>query len=202
MENVKQNTTKYKILFILSFLLLTLLLFNTNVFATETIQIEGTDIIISDDILSNFSYYTILKGDIRYYLSVGNSPFILYTRNGVSRIEATNYNHYGTGVLSDLSNYSNLSVNNTSSHDFQSAEGVVEVLYSNCNIYDNTGELVFQLPVQGTTLAQVLAETQENNPKLVLVEIAKILTLIIVVVVSLVGFRKAWKILRTSLNRS
>lgn len=64
------------------------------------------------------------------------------------------------------------------------------------------GQIFFQPPPEKGAIAQALVDQMEKNPKLVLEQIAKIIIPILVAVVCFLGFRKAWIILRTSLNKS
>lgn len=209
METVKQNTTKYKILFIFSFLLLTLLLFNTNVFASFTYSIDGTQYTIPDTVTTSDGKI-INTSDYNHIVAYGYN-----SRNGVYTVLLHNsdtlqaYDVSGSMYkFNTITNWCRF-VYNDGSFTYNDGKSSVfdaylyDFLYSDLDIYSPSGELVFQAPVQGNlTLAQVLEKTQEEIPKLTLAEIAKIVTLILVVVVSLVGFRKAWKLLRTSLNQS
>lgn len=212
MENIKQNTLKYKILFILSFMFLILLFFNANVFAS--FDFTGTDKVeysIDDlPVIEGYSNYIIDKRggwfycfyipdghSVKYFacsgandgkvsLEVKDGAFIRYSYYPTVGWSLDSEDYFGTVIL--LDNYK------SDSH--------IPFIYSTVPIYDLDGEtVVFQQPAQGV-LAQVLEKEIQNNPKMVLVEIQKVLILIIAAVVSLLGFRKAWKILRTSLNQS
>ena len=76
------------------------------------------------------------------------------------------------------------------------------IVYSDLDIYDKQGNLVFPVPVQEITLAQVLEKEKAEKPEMVLKEIVLILPLIIVIVVSFLGLRKALRILSTLLHRA
>ena len=74
---------------------------------------------------------------------------------------------------------------------------------SSFDIYDNNGNLVFQVPPQVEEVQGILAPVVEKvEMSQTLSEIVKLLPLIIVVVVSFLGLRKAlqmlFKVLRTS----
>lgn len=86
---------------------------------------------------------------------------------------------------------------------------LISLVATNFDVYGTTnyndGELVFQLPTlkKTTTLAPVIQrEKTKGTLQETLTEILVVLPLIIVVVVSLVGLRKALKMLSMLLRRS
>lgn len=119
---------------------------------------------------------------------------------------------YASTDLSDT-NTSGLTPSFGYYRDFSKNEGLsigytyADIIASNHNIYNarDNSQLVFQLPeVEKTTALAPVIQTEKNKAVLqgVLKEIIQILPLIIVVVVSLVGLRKALKMLSQLLNRS
>lgn len=113
-------------------------------------------------------------------------------------------------ISEDLLTYSDKDDSNGYAVDFAySSSGSMSLFASNYDIYDENNELVFpQPPVeeetpveekQEITLAPIVEEVETEKT---LMEVVGILPLIIVVVVSLVGLRKALKILLTVLKRA
>lgn len=75
------------------------------------------------------------------------------------------------------------------------------IYFSNYDImyWSNQEEIFFQETPQMTRMAQIV---EKSRPEEVVIQIVKVIPLIIVVVVSLVGLRKAWRLLSNLLHQA
>lgn len=196
---------KNKIFPIVCIFLLIILCFLTTVKAdsTKTVSYGGNTFILPDECTDNFF---IIEGARNIlYLICGNYPDWKFSENNGDVVVNNVYN----GTVQTFYWYS-LPKGQTDFRSYTSKtsgtwatvspvkncsyEGV-KVLYSSNNLYRANGELFFQV----TPLAQIVAV---EKPETVTKEILGVLPLIIVVVVSFLGLRKALRMLSNFFKRS
>lgn len=140
--------------------------------------------------------FKLLWKDSKYYLA--------FYPDGSSNYK--NYVAYGYRSTDGyVMTFSNMTMINTyNNFSIQESSDVITYASVNPNGSEQVGDVFFQPPaqVEKGVLTQVLEKEIQNNPKLVLEQIAVILIPILVAVVCFLGFRKAWQILRTSLNNA
>lgn len=197
------------ILFLIIFLLF---FFSLNVHASPYI----------DDIINEeYPYYIIFQNpETKVYYCVISK--ITSTCQSYSGNETVFWN-FNTGNVQfyvfDTAYWKKISIDNIPSLKWRSGTAQLQIYYdrdygvnfkqclkfSNSNIIDHESqEIFFQLtPSKGylttTQVTQAISGVELGG---VLMEIVKILTLILVVVVSLIGLRKAWKLLSTLLHQA
>lgn len=195
-----------RILLIFLFLILFIFLINTSVYATEETY-ELNEIVTAE-----YPYYVIIKrpSDENYYLFSCKGTYTMHGSGLTLHVDSN-----GVRIFSNVNNVwiSCTEVPNSSSYSngdikFYSSFDSSVVKYSNYDIYD-TNDLDY-LFFQRTPLLQenlmemgvVATATTEVKLEETLLQIVKILPLILVVVVSFLGLRKAWQILSTLLHQA
>lgn len=224
MENIKQNTMKYKILFILSFMFLILLLFNTNSFASFSFEYNGTTHVlpnIEETYTFNGTTYNTSNFKHKLVLDFKNGSdnvyqVFLYNCSSDTCIVSKPYDDLSNLYFTNIESFIQLQKVNSGDLEIIGANTspvcnpyyksfafeIGQVVYSDIDIYLDDGETVlFYVPAQ-EVLAQVLVREKAEKPEMVMKEIVVILPLIIVIVVSLVGLRKALTMLSTLLHRA
>lgn len=148
---------------------------------------------------SNYSYYLIdlsTNGSARVFFS--NEPF--YIQNNVwiyTNSAYTNKNYY----------FGNFWVGSTPSLQYVSnndgAQGAESIIFSNADICDNKGNVVFQAPPQVPETQVIIAEqVGEVEMNKTLQEILGILPVVIVVLVGLIALRKAIQFLIVRMKKA
>lgn len=202
----KENILKHKLLFTFSLFLFVLFIFNfSNCFASTSIDTykEKAD---------------ALDGLVSYCIYYGNDGSVLLAGSRSSNFPVIVYNPGDGSIYAMKANYTNVNgcyVYTWDGTDFVNPRSCsysgnsgnfgyngTLFLYSSVDIVDgsDTSNIYFfqGTPASTTILAQKLEEVEMTT---VLQEIILLLPLIIVVVVSLVGLRKALQILLTLLQR-
>ena len=149
-------------------------------FGNERRIIKYSDVYKTDDILDDY-YYD------KMYLNLDTGDINSFTFPYTPSTDGFSPEYYMNGSERIINNFS-----------------VDNILYSNkAVIIDGSDVEVPYFPQLTTPLAETLATAAETaEPGIVLAEIVKILPLILVVVVSFLGLRKALKMLLTLLARS
>lgn len=198
---------KYKLI-ILSLIILIIILLSSTIYASSnTISFTGPD---------GTDYIDIILPDVQYKYFIididdGNYVDFFYSNNPIT-ITDDGY-IYSDGLkrkncmLSKFSNNSNtiswlnaVTNNNYSMCNFKGGPGQsATIICSNDNILNFDGTIFFRQTVLLTDLAKV---TKLSNPQQVMKQIITIVPLILVVVVSLVGLRKAWRLLSRILHQA
>lgn len=204
---------KKRIIFIL-FLILFVMLFFSNVnyaFQTE-IEYDGNKY-ISDipEMYDEYEYYFLWQdgeGSRFYTLLLANSPFV-FTYNDDTNTQGNITTSDGSSFLRTqgmwYSNSQTVIFKTTDGYPFtQTSHGLNPSLLPNYNVNHNVintkdGSVFFQAPLEEGILATTLQETPLEE---VTQEIMLILPLIIVAVVSLIGLRKAWRLLSKLLRKA
>ena len=222
-NSVKTNSLKNKLIIILSIFVLLITTF-TNVFSYST-TVDDTVLPDYSDIISNYKYWVLLRHQLwdytYYYLyctndnnfivwisSSGNANLVVSNSSNTSYLNSfcfDGYKYSSSTWQQDINSEGNGKFKIISfDKNITSLNQIDNIIYSNADIYDNTGSVFFQqTPLEVTptmTLVEILE--QEKEQVATLKEVLQILPLIIVVVVCLVGLRKALKILLELLRNS
>lgn len=149
---------KSKLFIILSAFLLCINIFVVSSFASVSFNFEGADYSLDNSVTENFSYYFVLRTTTSYYLTfASNSPFIMY--EGISSfthkksmiVKTLDGSNFYTSYLSSKpSSNVELEYNTTNMDAWTSS---FDFVYSNANIVDDNGNMVFQ--VAPVTVEQV-----------------------------------------------
>lgn len=202
-------------------------LFGSSVFAVSSKEINYTyfdgsneHITITNDNILSHKYFFVVNGPYysgsmayEYFVIASDSPNITFT------ILKDSYERYGFKVECDSSIYysyvtassNSLLVeklksvileekNSPFSYGFNQREGY-SFGYSNTDIYNNSGDLVFQGASQALA-TQIKTQVQGIQLQEVIQEIIQILPIILVVVVALIAIRKAILLLLKVLRNS
>lgn len=188
---------KNKKVLLLLLIFLILFIFSSNIFAV-VLDVDGSQVKLPD---INFKHYVVLKGDNYYLMALDD----VYSESAnVCKAGDSSYK-YCEGVTTSNDNYlikfPYYSLNGNEWNLVTSVSnwtaGGLSVIYSTENIYYNN-EIFFQKAPQGV-LTQIVEQVEMRE---VMTEIIKIIPLIIVVVVSFLGLRKALQILSMVLHRA
>lgn len=206
---------KKKFLYILAFLLLFICLNCTSVFADEFVLVDeynNMDLSRVFELVGDNNFFIVRSASHNSY-----NTFIVpygYTVRMVSDYEFSIYDTSGNSSYFDyIYCYVNAQRTGLSFRDIQHSHWYVDnfsggpglsgssgcIFYSTVDIYDTDGTIFFQAPLTLTPLAKIV---EESNPKGILGEIIVILPLIIVVVVSFLGLRKALTLLLEVFHRA
>lgn len=182
--NIRKN-----ILFIFLFLILILFFLSNSSFAVEELplsnqQYESINKIFNDN---NYTFYFVNQHYEVYFIHCP-TDVRFYVRSGTLFCEKSSYTWYKYDLNSLKNTWSGSSSNGHG--------GFASLMMSNTNVYsDNTfSDFFFKPPILMMELGGMKME--------VLMEVVKILPLIIVVVVSFLGLRKAWKLLSMLLHQA
>lgn len=188
---------KNKKVLLLLLIFLILFIFSSNIFAV-VLDVNGSQVELPD---INFKHYVVLKGDNYYLMALDD----VYSESAnVCKADNSSYK-YCEGVTTSNDNYlikfpyyslNGNEWNLVTSVSNWTASGL-SVIYSTENIYYND-EIFFQKAPQGV-LTQIVEQVEMRE---VMTEIVKIIPLIIVVVVSFLGLRKALQMLSKVLHQS
>lgn len=185
----------------------------SKLFAIFLLILVLLNIFTADSFAFNFVYDSTLYdlGDINLYtytvaLLKSDDKILLFSfeQEPVSRVSSNknyiyfknNYYYYTynitTGVLTQNQTYP------SDSETFISSDIDNCCIYSNFDIKNSSGEVVFQEPV--LTLGEVLVKA--NPVKMFQTMTSGMITSLVVFLVSLVGFLKAWSLLSNSLRKA
>lgn len=192
-----------KAIFIILFVFIFLLVYSTFSFASFSVDYNGSSLQFADfpfDKNSTTIHYFLVYGTYGYtvcfYEGKDFGKFVY--SGGVVSSYYENGNKIVNGSLK-ISDY------NTSTKTWGPVKewgdltgGVNGFILSNENIYDGSGNIFFRLAPVGQ-LGEIVEKVETQG---VIMEIVKILPLILVVVVSFLGLRKAWKLLSTLLHQA
>lgn len=188
------------ILVLLAFLVL--FMFSSSVFASFDFNYNDVDYSFSDLPTDIAEYYCIVDDGNGYFSIYCGDTAITYDNDGRNLLYSTNIRRYcKQGMLGDWGGSGNTHASGIYKGQ---AYQVGAVIYSNHDIYyTNDSETVFfqKTPeaLEETALAKI---TRESHPEEVLIQILKLIPLILVVVVSFLGFRKAWSLLSNLLHKA
>lgn len=204
-------------LLIFSFLIL---LCNTKVFAESTgftdhdkfINLTYDDITYSVPIPNDYDYYVIYavpgntsgsqicfrihefssSDDLRVKISTSDSSKTIIWGEPINHSKGSVYFNKADSSIDVYSNYETGSFNRYNSNMGGIVLGSDDV-YTNFDLYDINGNLVFQAASQGSQVGNlVLAPiVEEQETEKTLLEIIQILPIVLVVIVSLIAIRKA-----------
>ena len=194
---------KNKVVYIVLFILLLMILFSVQTFAViepNSFIYEDNVYTIPDETCQNYSYYLLYKINSSdaypYRFFVSETPIIYDIDNGIIKGKSIVFSTGRTieDAVSATFNY----IENENA--FVSGGGLDTniLLYSNADILNGSGEVVFQRPLV-TALAPIVKEVETEKT---LEEVVLILPIILLTLVGLIGLRKALRMLSTVLRQS
>ncbi|MFR5507688.1 MAG: hypothetical protein ACLTKT_00540 [Clostridia bacterium] len=199
---------KNKIIFILSIVFLTLLCLTTFSEASYDVEFEGNSYTIPDfpDDGNKYKIVCLEKASgsskvITIKLFTSSEKFV-YGDFSDGYIIFPNYKSYSCSLIHNNTSFSfngDYPASGSTSNTFKN------IVYSNYDVYDEYGKLVFQAPPQvNPTLTETLVEetTQAQITQQIQTMILGFLKYLTLFVVSVIAFYKGWKFLSTQLKRA
>lgn len=217
MKSILQN--KLLIVFLIVFTLIGTMCSSVHASSDLTYKVKNLDGLevtfnISSELVSKYKYIYISESDysdaIYYYINFSNIPLFAdvsshvirpskdYVSDGSFPYCYTQFYLVGSEVQSNTS----FSVKEGVNDIYNTTSGSSDILYSNVDVYDynNPDKLVFQVAPQGITQALVEQATQLGMKPLV--GIKEIILVVIVTIVGLIAFWKAWQLLSKQLRKA
>lgn len=210
---------KNKIISILSIIIICLFILTTNIFAYS-------EEFIYNDI--NYTYYIpdgaynsfleseqYKSGEYNYLLSCDNGTCRIYfwlKTQDVKIYQTTKANYYNSNIsdygclyytVSENGGTLNLQDSNaTSFHNSSHCSGNTIYMYTNVNVYTDSSctDFFFKAPVMEITLAQELEKIQVQEMWKTLMK--NVVVSLVVFLVGLIAFLKAWNWLKTQLHKA
>ena len=194
---------KKKFLFIIFIILFMFMTLSSQCFAEikpNSFVYNGTVYTIPEDTCQNYSYFMIYynEGSFNCYrFFVSDSPIILDYENGKILGQDITFT-LGSTITETISKP--ITREKTGEQNSVSAGGMEEYvfLYSNVDLLDSNGDLVFQEPPQ-SSLAPIVEGVETEKT---LEEVVLILPIILLTLVGLIGLRKALRMLSMVLRQS
>ena len=194
---------KYKVLMVVLMTLLLIISFCSTCFGAFEFSYNGTDYSITDLPVDSSENKIIIgrssnQKDFVLFVSLDGSDFIYKNSDSArcdGRLEIYNYSSFTKGWTKSTS------VDCSDSNYKGSYFTLGELVYNNCNVYNPSGELVFQGPPQQGEGILVLI-VQETPLEGILQEIVEILPIVLVTIVGLISLRKGLAFLLRTLHQS
>ncbi len=194
---------KNKIIFILSIVFLTLLCLTTFSQASYDVEFEGVKYTLPDFPGDDNTFKLVFfDSKIKYAYLYTSKEAITFDNFNEGSIVVPAHKKYSCRL--DLEN-SKFSLDGDYGSSSSRSETFKRILYSNYDVYDKNGELVFQAPPQvNPTLTETLVEetTQAQITQQIQTMILGFLKYLTLFVVSVIAFYKGWKFLSTQLRKA
>ncbi len=201
---MKNSFLTHKLLPILSILILCTFVLSTSVFASYDFTYNGKDYSLPDLPSDIGSHYFIIVGDgTKSYLFYSDSPIVV-SHFGSTHIQVPKVSSSNTSVfLRSFDRTGDFSWGNPSSPP-SSVTFLNSIVYSTFNVMDTDGNVVFRVAPQAEipeiTKALVEQTTQLGMKPLEVIKV--VLPIVIVTIVGLIAFWKAWQFLLKQLRKA
>lgn len=181
---------------------------NQNIFKFTSSELPTYQIILKYEDSDDGTVYDFMAFSVPVYINTNKSTSvsIYYQYKYNSSPYKCNTYHFdvrNSCFYTGWCGYSIIEDSSSSNTDYFSSgfSGEYEIVYSNYDILDENGEVVFQQPpqVQETTLAPIVEGVEAKKT---LAEVVGILPVVLVVVVGLMAIRKALKFLKRTLIKT
>ena len=194
---------KNKFVYIVLFILLFMILFSIKIFAVinpNSFVYENNVYTIPEETCKNYSYYLLYRMNSSdyypYRFFVSETPIIYDIESGIIKGKSIVFSSGRT--IEDAVSHTFDYVENENAYISSSSLGNNILLFSNADILDANGEVVFQHPLV-TNLAPIVKGVETEKA---LEEVVLILPIILLIIVGLIGLRKGLRMLSTVLRQS